>query len=137
VIFSGKFRNNEIVKVLVRPLSLLLLLFYLTGNAPFEILHQALHSHTGSIAHTDDREQDPCHRAIYHDDQEAGCGHSSHFVEKTKCTLCDIIFHRDEVCTVDVSVSLSDVCTEKYFFTYKADGQLLPALLPSRGPPGA
>jgi hypothetical protein len=72
-----------------------LLTSYIIGTSQLETLHQFLHSHDHLVSHTQAQEKDPCHREIYHHDNEKGCGHHSHIAVTNKCELCDLIFHTD------------------------------------------
>lgn len=78
-------------------LCIILLTFYLAGASQFQGLHQLFHWHDHSVSHSELQEQDPCHRAIYHDDQEKGCGHHSHIVVTDKCELCDLTSPEDQI----------------------------------------
>jgi hypothetical protein len=85
-------------------LTFLLIAFCIAGNAQLEALHQFLHSHHHGTSHSQTDEQDACHRTIYHQDVEDGCGHQSHIVVTEKCALCDLISHPHQI-------FLSEGCT--------------------------
>ena len=80
-----------------------LLTLYIVGTAGFEGLHQLFHAHKFSVSHSQTEEKNPCHRTIYHQDAEEGCGHANHVVVTDKCDLCDVILHADHALLVDIS----------------------------------
>jgi hypothetical protein len=88
-----KKKGNGFAAILI----LLLIAFCAAGNAQLEALHQFLHSHHHGTSHSQTQEQDACHRTIYHQDVENGCGHQSHIVVTDKCALCDLISHPDQI----------------------------------------
>jgi hypothetical protein len=127
---KGKMRGLKPV------LSILLLTFYITGNAHFESLHQLLHHHRGlAVSHTASEEKDPCHRSIYHDDATNGCGHKSHIIVSHKCDLCDSIFHHDQIAGfLDLPIASDDPAIVDS--SLPARTASTPSLiLPSRAPP--
>ena len=66
-----------------------LLFLYLAGNVQIESFHQLFHAK--AELHTAEHELDPCHRAIYHDADDDGCGHKTHLTEIKKCPLCHVV----------------------------------------------
>lgn len=73
------------------PLSaVLLLLLYFAGNVQFETFHSVVHSLEQSL-HTPDQEEDPCHRAIYHEVEDDGCDHQTHLTSIEQCPLCHVV----------------------------------------------
>jgi len=55
------------------------------------ISHEFAHDHESSQElHTQEAEQDDCHRSIYHAERNNGCDHREHFLPyETSCELCD------------------------------------------------
>ncbi len=68
----------------------LLLLLYLAGNVHVESFHEAFHSLEKSL-HSVEQEEDPCHRAIYHEVKNDGCDHKTHVTEIKQCPLCHVV----------------------------------------------
>lgn len=68
----------------------LLLLLYIGGNVEVESFHQFFHSLEKAI-HSADEENDPCHRAIYHEATTDGCEHKTHVTAIKKCPLCHVV----------------------------------------------
>ena len=120
---------------LTLPLFTLLLAFGVTGPSQFALFHKLLHSHDHSVSHSESQEKDRCHRAIYHNDIENGCGHHSHLVVTDKCDLCDMILHTDQI-LLSTSESLQPQFFSTDFtscsFEIVSIGQ---SILPSRAPP--
>lgn len=84
--------------------SVLLLALYLIGNAPVEVVHQFFHAHDVGVNHTEEQENDPCHRTIYHAEKQDGCVHKSHFTKVEKCKHCHVIIHVDQLTFSDHSI---------------------------------
>lgn len=70
----------------------LLLLLYLVGMVAGPLTHQTDHGHEHVALHTPEHEEDPCHRAVYHQDVAEGCAHDTHLnPEEDSCVLCHFI----------------------------------------------
>jgi hypothetical protein len=67
-----------------------LLLLYLAGNVHLQSFHEAFHSLEKSL-HSVEQEEDPCHRAIYHEVKNDGCDHKTHVTEIKQCPLCHVV----------------------------------------------
>lgn len=80
-----------------------LIAFYAAGAAQLQVLHEYLHAHLHVTSHSETEERDACHRTIYHQDKENGCGHQSHIVVTDKCPLCDLISDTDQVFLLQAS----------------------------------
>ena len=84
--YKSQFRKRAL-----RTGSVLLLVFlYVAGNVQVESFHKIFHSFEQAL-HSFDQENDPCHRAIYHDSKQDGCDHKTHVTEVKKCPLCHIV----------------------------------------------
>ena len=68
----------------------ILLFLYIAGNVQLESFHQLFHSFH-EITHSAQEEQDPCHRAIYHESKSEGCDHETHFTAVKNCPLCHVV----------------------------------------------
>ncbi|NOT36286.1 MAG: hypothetical protein HOP11_02785 [Saprospiraceae bacterium] len=68
-----------------------ILLCVIVGLHSFYAIIKSNHKHHHSVVqHTDLQESDPCHRAIYHNDKEAGCQHKGHLGdEEDTCKFCN------------------------------------------------
>lgn len=85
------FRFRNMRRLLSGPISaVLLLLLYFAGNVQFESLHDVVHSLEQSL-HTAEQENDPCHRAIYHEVENDGCDHETHLTSVEQCPLCHVV----------------------------------------------
>jgi hypothetical protein len=116
-------------------LTLLLLLLYVAGTSHLEYLHLLVHSHDVAISHSDEKEKDPCHRLIYHDDTAQGCSHDSHLVVSDKCQTCDVVYHGDQNLLFTVELS-AGVFTSGHFILYKLNLDSYYAVISSsRAPP--
>ncbi len=81
-------RNRNIFQVL----TFLLLGAYAAGTSQSQIFHSLTHDHTAEL-HSDEQEEDACHRLIFHGDNERGCGHGAHLLVSDKCEMCDLVCH--------------------------------------------
>jgi hypothetical protein len=118
-------------------LAVLLLILYVAGTSGIERLHQFFHSHDHLVAHSEIQEKDPCHRSIYHNEKDKGCGHHSHLIVTDKCELCDLIFHTDQILlSTNESPALQFFTIDSGFCTSDVpiSGQLIHS---SRAPPEA
>lgn len=113
----------------------LLLALYLIGNTPVEVVHQFSHAHDSVVSHNEEQESDPCHRALYHADQQEGCAHKLHFTKVEKCKQCHVVAHVDQLTFSDPSV--------EYIFSDFTHGEIsisgalsnIVVHLPARAPP--
>ena len=85
------FKVGKMRKLFSGPLSaIFLLLLYFAGNVQLESFHDAIHCLEQSL-HTPEHEEDPCHRAIYHEVESDGCDHETHFTAIEQCPLCHVV----------------------------------------------
>lgn len=66
-----------------------LLLIYLASSLRLDSIHQLFHVEDITELHSAEKEQDPCHKNIYHQQKESGCAHKSHITQNNKCPLCE------------------------------------------------
>lgn len=67
-----------------------LLLVYCFQCVSVEFLHELVHHHHETeTAHTQELENDLCHRTIYHGEKNESCGHKSHLTKSTTCSFTD------------------------------------------------
>jgi hypothetical protein len=111
--------SAKVKRAVQRLASLILLFVYITAISNVA----RLHAHEHEIAHMDRQEQDPCHRAMYHQDLQNGCDHDSHLVASSDdCDLCHhLTFHKDQhdvvaidyvsanFATINVNFNLADI----------------------------
>jgi len=89
--FFRKAKVNKSVQERVKTFSIFfLLLLYVAGNVQVESFHQFFHSLEKAL-HSSEQEEDPCHRAIYHDSENEGCDHKTHLTAVKKCPLCHVV----------------------------------------------
>ena len=108
--------KNGTVHGLQTVLYAFLLTFFAAGTFQFDALHDLFHLHSELVSHSELEETDDCHRAIYHDVVERGCGHQSHIVASDKCELCDLIFQTGHVLLPDFENSFPEFFTVDFFF---------------------
>ena len=102
-------------------------------------LHPILsHEHHNSHEHcSDEKEKDPCHRLVFHNDINISCEHDGHFHEpKHECDLCDVLlaqFDFPKIKSFDFKIFKSETCDfsfeEKIFLRFSNHSIFL------RGPP--
>ena len=69
------------------------LVVYLSSAVLIDLVHHSFHEHVALEVHDDLVENDPCHRAIHHQDKKSGCHHNSHLKsDEKKCTLSPSVF---------------------------------------------
>ena len=113
----------------------LLLMLYLAGASQVGFLYAFGHDHAVTISHSYEEEKDPCHRLIYHNDAEAGCGHDVHVTVSDKCYLCDFAIHTDKTLLMP-SAHLPLTFDQNSISFYKTDLDSYWAVLSSsRAPP--
>ena len=71
----------------------LFLALYIAGSTGYGLLHQ----HQSLVSHSAEEENDPCHKAIYHVEEEQACKHESHVSKKESCCDCHLLFHSDQI----------------------------------------
>lgn len=108
--------KDRAAHVLKTVLYTFLLAFFSVGTLQFEALHGLFHPHN-EIVHSEFEEADGCHRTIYHEVVEKGCGHQSHIVAWDKCELCDLIFQTCQVVLQDFENSSIEFFAENFFFS--------------------
>jgi hypothetical protein len=115
--------------------TLLLLVLYVCGTSHLELLHSFVHKHEVGVAHSDEQEKDPCHRLIYHNDTEQGCGHDSHLVVSDKCEMCDLVYHGDHAFLSNIEFEPENF-PNKFFSLFKENLDSYWAVISSsRAPP--
>ena len=126
---------KKIVGTLGRGFVLFLLLVYTVSSLKLNSVHQLFHEEEIAELHSIEKENDPCHKNIYHQQKQSGCEHKSHITGSTKCPLCEHHSNSKEILTqgfADAGIFQSLVFT----FHYKEKG-LSSTLLSfsGRGPP--
>ena len=117
--------------------SILLLAFYVAGAVQIEALHLLFHTNNQQISHSEAQENDPCHRSVYHQEAEKGCGHHSHIVVTGKCELCDIIAHTDSILLSTFESQAHQFLTVDFVFASPEVVFAGQTILSSRAPPVA
>ena len=128
---------KKISNTSMRMLVLLFAVLYIAATSPLELLHSLSHDHGLTVIHSDEQEEVPCHRLIYHNDIEKGCHHDSHLLVSDKCQMCDLAFHGDKVVLRDVDISTPRF-EQTFFCFYKQDLDSYRAVISSsRAPPAS
>ena len=74
---------------------MLLLFGYFVNVVSFNGFHEAIHHHEHAELHTEEAEEDACHRAIYHGETSHDCEHKSHLTQTINdCDLCKVTVSR-------------------------------------------
>jgi hypothetical protein len=113
--------------------AVLLLLLYFTGSVQVESLHNAFHSFEQAL-HSTEQEEDPCHRAIYHDEKENACEHKTHVTAVKKCPLCHVVPFSDQQLGTqykfEVIFPADEYYSDKILSEVRGDINFLPARAP-------
>lgn len=134
-IMVSRATSEKLKRGIFRMLALILLVLYVAGTSELEIIHSFFHNHDHTVSHSEEQEQDPCHRLIYHGDIQQGCDHDSHLIVSDKCHMCDLAFHGDQM-WVGIISEESGKYENKFFSLYTRNLDTYGALiLPSRAPP--
>lgn len=72
-----------------------LVVLYFFHSVRLDSFHRFLHDDQHMVTHQAETEKDPCHRAVYHQDETSGCHHKTHVSENTTCLVCDIVKAHD------------------------------------------
>jgi hypothetical protein len=89
----NKKRKTLIFQRLRGVLTIFLLFLYILSFETKEI-HKILHHHQESLLHSPQQEEDPCHRKVFHHDENA-CKHKTHVTASEKCSLCELAVHKE------------------------------------------
>lgn len=73
---------------LLRSLMGTLIVLYLAGSLQLDSLHRLLHQHDEKSVHTEELEQNACHRTVFHQATQNACDHPTHISENKKCPWC-------------------------------------------------
>jgi hypothetical protein len=114
---------------------MLMVLVYLAGALQFNALHAALHAEAQEDIHSPEREQEACHKAIYHQAQEGSCQHKTHLVANDRCLLCHLIVSVADPITVYRPSEFHEHQSRVQSMLYSCVCQEFISLLPSRAPP--
>ena len=88
-------KRTATYSLLKATVSLLLFFAYFLNVVSFESFHHAVHHHEHAELHTQEAEEDACHRAIYHGETSHDCEHKSHIAKtETDCDLCKVTVSR-------------------------------------------
>ena len=66
-----------------------LLAVYAASSLRLDSIHQLFHAENITELHSVEKEGDPCHKNIYHQQKASGCEHKSHIIQNTKCPVCE------------------------------------------------
>jgi hypothetical protein len=128
--------NNQQIRIFKKRMqslaAILLLLLYIAANVEFEAIHHEFHDEV-HVTHTEADEHDPCHRSLYHQNEES-C-HHAHLTTIKKCPLCHFNVVNEKVLTAIPTAKevVSDTKVTTDF--YPSFVSSTTASLPSRAPP--
>lgn len=135
MLYNKILSNNQRSKAKALVAGLLLLL-YVAGNSQFETFHQILHAHR-VVEHSEDEENNPCHRSIFHQAKEDGCEHKVHLTDNRKCPLCHVVTGSDHLTPIQniiVNPKSSSAFEPIVKISFYNEAALM---LPARAPPAA
>lgn len=128
-------RHSAFSASLTSCLALVLLLLYVAGSVQIEGFHHLLHAEEVTELHSLQHEQDSCHKAIYHQETENTCDHSSHVVQLKKCPVCELSFQTEHL-TSSVTILYSASGHPDYVsWAIHSEPSARWINLPSRAPP--
>jgi hypothetical protein len=107
------------------------LALYIAGSTGYGLLHQ----HSSQVSHSIEEENDPCHKAIYHVEQENACEHGSHISKKESCCDCHLLFHSDQIIFRNSLTHADDLQVFDQGILIVAHPEEIALYHPSRGPP--
>ena len=82
---------------LLRSLMGFLIFLYLTGSLQLDSVHRLIHDHDERSAHTEELEQNACHRTVFHQATQNTCDHPTHVSEDKKCLWCFGYVHHETI----------------------------------------
>lgn len=112
-------------------------ILYVGGTSHLEWIHSLIHEHAVIVSHSDDDENDPCHRSISHGDTEHGCHHDSHLTASDKCQMCDMACHADQVFEVYADLLKGEFAPTYFAFFKQSTDSFSAVILSSRAPPAS
>ena len=117
-------------------LGIALLLLYFVGHVGTVGYHHLAHAWDSHAHHTHTEESDPCHRAIYHAEEDA-CDHPTHLGEEEDiCTYCQFAFGQqsepEQVAVTATRPLPTALVLPVYSTTYRSS---ILGTQPPRGPP--
>lgn len=110
-------------------------MLYVGGTSHLEWIHSLTHQHDVIVSHSNDQENDPCHRSIYHGDIEHGCHHDSHLGASDKCQMCDMVCHADQIFVVHADLLKGEFARTYFAFFKQSIDSYSAVILSSRAPP--
>lgn len=119
----------------VRTISVLvLLLVYFVGSVQIESIHSIFHDFEVTL-HSTEQEEDPCHRAIYHDAKEDACDHTTHITAVKKCPLCHVVPFSDQHLPDQNAFEFFSTSHTYFSGIHESEIKSPIAYLPARAPP--
>ncbi|MFK8101756.1 MAG: hypothetical protein AB8G15_04510 [Saprospiraceae bacterium] len=113
----------------IRSFSVFLLLSAYVFTICLDSLHPFFsHAHQAHETCSAEAEKDPCHKKIYHHDNQAGCHHDSHIHSPThNCDFCDALvtlpvlfkekeFESQHLLPSKASIALEETAVFKFFY---------------------
>lgn len=92
-----------------------ILSLYIAGTSGVSRLHQFFHEHE-TVSHSAEQEEDPCHRALYHQDADHGCQHNTHVTASEKCDVCDLILHVEYIYPATTIYPATKISRSDFFY---------------------
>ena len=89
MVYCAMLMSKSKVTALGSFVTLALLLLYSVSSLRIDSVHQLFHAENVTELHSAEKENDPCHKNIYHQQKESGCEHKSHITENSKCSFCE------------------------------------------------
>lgn len=116
-------------------MTLSLLPIYTASTIRLDSIHQLFHAENITELHTAEKETDPCHKNIYHQQKSKGCEHKSHITQSTKCPFCEHSANSKTI--LDEQTTLSHFVTQDVLieFFQETDHSYFNSEITGRSPP--
>jgi hypothetical protein len=116
-------------------LTLVLLLVYTAASLKLDSIHQLFHVENITELHSIEKESDPCHKNIYHQQKASGCEHKSHITENVKCPVCECNSNTKEIIPGQDEIIIHFKSQELKFFFKERNLSFCNKLISGRSPP--
>lgn len=116
-------------------MTLSLLLIYVASSIRLDSIHQLFHAENITELHSVEKETNPCHRNIYHQQNGKGCEHKSHLTQNSKCPFCEHSTNSKTILTEQIELSSHLQQTDLGVCFQEGDHSFFNAQSTGRSPP--
>jgi hypothetical protein len=113
-----------------------ILLLYVAGTVQIDNLHQLLHHHTVEL-HSEQAEKDPCHRSVFHHEQNKGCEHKTHVTQTKECFVQQLLGHTFHITIPQQDFFITSNVADYQLCFFTSVEETIGALRAARAPPQA